>query len=84
MPTLCKRHHGIFHFHQIILPGECIILCYGASVLPKQFVGMGYTGWLATPFPAVVVAEILNFAMVPAIDHLLYMKDTVGSSMSTN
>ena len=37
------------------------------SVLLKEFIAKGYTGWFAVAFPAVVRAGIWNLAMVPAI-----------------
>jgi len=60
----------------------CTILCYRASLLPKQFVGKGYTVWFAITFPAVVRTGIWNLAMVLVIARWLFTKNTVRCLMS--
>ena len=54
------------------------------SLLMKQFLGKGYTGWFAVAFPALDRVGIWNLAMVPIIACLPFMKDTIGSLTSTN
>ena len=47
------------------------------SVLPKQFVGKGYTVWFSITFAAVVRTGIWNLAMVKVIARLLFTKSTM-------
>ena len=53
-------------------------------VMPKQFIDMGYDGWFAFTFPAVIMAGIYNLIRVPVIARIFFMKDTMRSLTSTN
>ena len=50
---------------------------------PKSLSLSHPTGWFAIAFPAVVRGGISNLFMVPAIAHIVFTKDTMGSLTSS-
>jgi len=66
------------------------VLLHRASVLPKQFLSKGYTGWFAIAFTGEVMEGFWNLFIVPGgrrwapifVIALMFAKATMGSLTS--